>query len=274
MITSIPIITLTTDFGLLDPYVGVMKGRILTRCPLARVIDLTHGIPPGRADIGGLLLGRTAAHFPPGTIHVAVVAPGVGTDRPILLAEAGNHRFVAPDNGCLDEVFRQIPPARVHRLDPDAAALRAYGPLSATFHGRDLLAPLAADLAAGTASLATLGPPMKSWAESPLPRPQHANARIDCPVIFADHYGNLITSASVETLGNLSAARIGLGDEDLPFCRTYADAAPGAPLALINSYGLLEVAVRDGSAAEHLGAGVGDVVVIHVIGDGSGCYSG
>jgi len=274
MITSVPIITLTTDFGLLDPYVGVMKGRILARCPLARVIDLTHGVPPGRADIGGLLLARTAAHFPPGTIHVAVVDPDVCTDRPILVAEAGDHRFIAPDNGLLDEVFRQIPPARVHRLDPDTAVGRNFGPVSATFHGRDLLAPVAADLAAGTTKLAALGPAAETWAESDLPRPRHSPGSIACPVIFTDHYGNLITSAPAETLEGISASRIEFAGRDVPLCRTYADVASGAPLALINSYGLLEVAVRDERAAGHLDAHVGDVVVIHVIEDGSDCYSG
>lgn len=200
--------------------------------------------------------------------------PGAATDRPILVAEAGAYRFVAPDNRLLDKVFQQRILTRVHRLDPDGDAVRGFRPASARSPGRDLLAPRAAGLAGGTADPATLGPAVDGWAASPPPRPRHSENSISCPVVFADSCGDFITFTSADALDDLRGVRTRAGGRDLPFCRTCAAIAPGFPLALLNSCRLLEVAARDGGAAAELGKNVGDVVVIHVSGGRLGCYSG
>jgi S-adenosylmethionine hydrolase len=256
------LLTLTTDFGTSDPFVGIIKGRICGRCPGANIVDLTHAIPPGRPDLGGFWLARAWAEFPPGTVHLAVVDPGVGTARAVVLAECDGHLLLAPDNGLLAEALRdeRAPAWRIMR--PDLPARLALGPLSRTFHGRDLFAPLAGLLAAGELEPAGFGPSGLPQDPAPVPRPLASPGRIRGRVVLADHFGNLITNIAAPLLRSFRQPRVEAGGQSLPLLGTYAEAAPGAPLALVNAFGLVEVAIRDGNAAVGLGLGPGQTVDI------------
>ena len=256
-----PIITLTSDFGLRDAYVGSMKGVILGLAPDARIVDISHEIPPQGIIEAGYVLSCAFRHFPGGTIHVLVVDPGVGTARRLLLARTENHFFLAPDNGALGLVFA-VEPARevVHltashyfRTDP-----------SATFHGRDILAPVAARLARG-ASPTHFGEPVTDFLPSPLPAPApEADGKILLQVIMSDRFGNLILNLRAEEyerLGGSVADRKFLleisGRKVSRLLRTYGDGEVKEPFALFNSSGYLELAVRNGSAASELGCAAG-----------------
>ena len=243
-----PIITLLTDFGTVDGYVAEMKGVILTRAPEARVIDVSHDLPSQDIDAGRLALARYWRRFPAGTIHVAVVDPGVGTDRAALAVSSDGRLLIGPDNGLLS-------PALLHAGARCVALFIAPG-ASPTFHGRDVFAPAAAELAAG-ASLERLGVAMSSPVIRRTPEPQRLpDGAIVGEVIAIDRFGNAIT--------NLLAVRGGsvtVGGRTLPIRRTYADARPGDPLALQGSTGLVEIAVRNGNAAKQLGIAKGAEVL-------------
>jgi S-adenosylmethionine hydrolase len=256
------LLTLTTDFGTSDPFVGIMKGRILARLPRARIVDLTHAIPPGRPDLAGFWLARAWAEFPPGTLHLAVVDPGVGTARKVLLAECDGRLLLAPDNGLLPEALRvgHTPAWRI--MHAELPARLGLGPLSRTFHGRDLFAPLGALLAAGELEPAGFGASGLPQDPAPLPRPHTAAGRVRGQVVLADHFGNLITNIDGTLLHGFRQPRVEAGGQSLPLLGTYADAAPGAALALVNAFGLVEVAVRGGNAAVGLGLGAGQTVDI------------
>lgn len=256
------LLTLTTDFGMSDPFVGIMKGRICGRCPGATIVDLTHAIPPGRPELAGFWLGRAWADFPPGTVHLAVVDPGVGTAREVVLAECDGHLLLAPDNGLMAEALRDSHAPTWRIMRPGLPARLGLGPLSRTFHGRDLFAPLAGLLAAGELEPAGFGPAGLPQDPAPLPRPQVSPGRIRGRVVLADHFGNLITNITAPLLRHFRQPRVETGGQSLPLLGTYADAAPGAPLALVNAFGLVEVAIRDGNAAVGLGLGPGQTVDI------------
>ncbi len=256
------IVTLTTDFGLVDPYVGVMHGVILGRAPRARIVDLTHGVPPQAVDLAGFLLARSVQYFPAGSVHVAVVDPGVGTARRALVAEDRGQAFVAPDNGLLAPVLSRA--ARVYELDVERFALTAR---SRTFHGRDVFAPAAAAIAAGTAPRAAgRGAPIEPLARpapASRPGPDGGEARVVC----ADRFGNLVLDVEAADLGAEPGRwRLECAGATIPVRGTYAEAEPGALLALVNSFGTLEIAVRDGSAADRLGLARGDRVSLRRIG--------
>ncbi|MCI0658582.1 MAG: SAM-dependent chlorinase/fluorinase [Acidobacteria bacterium] len=256
-----PIITLTTDFGLQDAYVASMKGVILGLAPDARIVDISHEIQPQGILEGGYVLSCAFRHFPAGTIHLLVVDPGVGTSRRLLLARTENHYFLAPDNGALGLVFALEPPRVVLHLT--SAHYFNPGP-SATFHGRDILAPVAARLARGTAP-AHFGVPVTDYLPSPLaaPAPQ-PDGRILLHVIMADRFGNLILNLREEEYHRLRG-----GAPQGPFSleisgrvisrlvRTYDDAEGKEPFALFNSGGYLELAIRNGSAASELSCAAG-----------------
>jgi S-adenosylmethionine hydrolase len=288
--------TLTTDFGQADGYVGTMKGVILSRAPQTQIIDLSHEIAPQDIAAGAFILYRAYRYFPPQTIHVAVVDPGVGTSRRALLLLTDQGRFVGPDNGLFSYVLREAialsagwtgAPASVPAVwHPDfevAAALAttprerlpaAYvlnnpgywleGP-GATFQGRDLFAPVAAHLANGVAPT-DLGQavPLESLTLLPASAPRVSPGGIEGQVIAADHFGNLITNIAaglLPALGPLEMLQVTLGPHRLRGVRTtYGAASRGTALALINSAGLLEIAIRDGHAARQLDGHVGDVV--------------
>lgn len=254
-----PIITLTTDFGLKDHYVGVMKGVILGVAPAATVVDITHGIEPQNLHQAAVVLANAATYFPAGTIHVVVVDPGVGTDRRVLLAEAGGHLILMPDNGVLTRLAAVSPPERVTAV----MAARFFRPrVSATFHGRDIFAPVAAHLANGL-SPGELGPTVDDWVRLEWPEPCGEAGRIEGLVLYADRFGNLITTIDAETAAALGdGARATVAGRTCSLVRTYADAPPGEVVALVGSSDLVEISVVQGSALDALAAGPGTPVTL------------
>jgi S-adenosyl-L-methionine hydrolase (adenosine-forming) len=254
------VITLTTDFGLEAPFVGVMKGVILALLPQARIIDLTHQIEPYWPAEAGFWLARSFGWFPRGSVHVAVVDPGVGTARGLLAVSAAGHHFLAPDNGLLAPLLSRYPDALVVRVD--AARGGVMPAVSNTFHGRDILAPLAARLAAGSCTCAGLGEPVSAWVPSPVGEAVAAAGRVSGVVITIDRYGNLISNIDAALLSAQGSPVVRAGPLALPLTRTYGDMPAGSYLALINSFGVVEVARSQGNAAASLGLGRGAPVTV------------
>jgi S-adenosyl-L-methionine hydrolase (adenosine-forming) len=255
------IITLTTDFGAADPFVGVMKGVIAGRAPTARVIDLTHGIPPQDVLAGALVLRHSVPYFPRGAIHLAVVDPGVGSDRRALCVETTGALLVGPDNGLLSLA---APPDEIRRIVHLTEERFFLSPRSATFHGRDVFAPVAATLAVGT-PVEKLGDEVRDMQRLDLPPVVREADALRGQVIYVDHFGNLVTNVSEAELAALAipAPSIGVGNVRLRgVAHSYAAVHRGEPVAVVNSWGLLEIAVREGSARDRLGADVGAAVVI------------
>ena len=254
------VITLTTDFGTQDSYVAEMKAVILGVNPAVHLVDVTHHVTAHDIVEGALAVEAVAAVCPPGTIHVAVVDPGVGTSRRGITVAAGEQLFVGPDNGIFTAVLG--------RGRWEAFELRAVGyrraTVSATFHGRDVFAPAAAHLALGVAP-SRFGPrvtdPVRlEWATA---RP--AGDGIEGEVIHVDRFGNLVTSIAADAIERLVArggVTIRIAGRAVPLVRTYGDLAPGGAGALVGSHGRLEVAVREGSAAARLRAGRGADVLV------------
>lgn len=266
------IVTWTTDFGTCDPYVGIMQGVLLTRCPGARCVDLTHHVPAQDVRVAAFYVAHSWRWFPRGTVHVVVVDPGVGTSRRILLARRAGHVFLAPDNGVLCGVLGDVPTlARgapgveqgderdepmVLELDVERFALEGK---SSTFHGRDVFAPAAAALALGLAPTAAGRPLAGDWDRGPRwPLPLRGDAVIATEVLLVDHFGNLVTAlVPDEREGDLTRWEVEIASHVIPCAKTYGAVGPGELLALVDSYGHLEIAVRDGDAAERLGVGAG-----------------
>jgi S-adenosylmethionine hydrolase len=244
----LPIITLLTDFGSADHYVAEMKGVLLSRAPAVTLVDVTHGIAPGDTRSGAYILGRTWHHFPPGTIHLAVVDPGVGSTRAPLALAAQGHLFVGPDNGVFTPVLK----------DTEVEAVVLPTPVSAapTFHGRDLFAPAAAALATGR-PLRSLGEPFQGTPERlAYTQPHYEGKTLIGEIIYIDRFGSLITNLTTELVPGYATLEV----EDLdigPVRRTFSDVPAGALLAYVGSGGAIEIAVRNGSAARRLGIGVG-----------------
>lgn len=246
-----PIVTLTTDFGAGSSYVAAMKGVLLGLNPAVRLVDLGHAIPPQDVRHAAHFLASAVPCFPPGVLHVVVVDPGVGSDRAILYVELAGQRLLVPDNGC----WTLLPgtPARVLRL---AEPRYWRQPVSATFHGRDIFAPVAGHLSRGL-DPAALGPPVADWVRLALPAPTVDADGLSGEVAVVDSFGNLISNVPVALLGD-RPARVTIAGWPVPQrVRTYAEAAPGSLVALISSSGMLEIAVVQGSAARQLGLGVG-----------------
>src|SRR6266540_152242 len=228
-----PIITLTTDFGARDPFVGVMKGVILGICPQATLVDLSHEVAPQDVLEGALLLESSARFFPPGTIHLAVVDPGVGSHRRGLVIGAAGQCFVGPDNGLFTAALAEREWLAVSLENP------AYrlAEVSQTFHGRDIFAAAAGHLAAGVA----LG--------------RFEDGAWVGEVIRADRFGNLLTSLTAERLGDAAGWTVEVGGRRLgPLVACYADGRAGEPAAIIGSSGRVEIFVRNASARDRLGA--------------------
>jgi hypothetical protein len=267
------IITLTTDFGWADAYVGAMKGVILSIAPRATLVDISHEIAPGDVRQAAHVLADAAPFFPAGTIHVAVVDPGVGGARRAIAARAPQAAFVAPDNGVLSLCLRGAGSVEYRQLLNSRYHLPR---ISFTFHGRDIFAPVAAHLAAG-ADFDDLGPPVNDpllFSHPPLT--QDSLGRWIGQVWHIDRFGNLITNfkSPLAILYPGLPARAGLplstlhveiaGRRIVGLARAYAERAPGELLALVGSSGYLEIAVRDGSAARLLDAHTGDEVMVWV----------
>jgi S-adenosyl-L-methionine hydrolase (adenosine-forming) len=256
------VVTITTDFGHQGPFVGVIKGVILTRFPAARIIDLTHEIVVHWPAEAGFWLCRAYGYFPAGTVHVAVVDPGVGTSRDIIAVEAGGHCFLAPDNGLLAPLVSRTSGARIVRLMPAPLARLGVNRPSATFHGRDILAPVAAELAAGRCAPQELGELVDSLVPAWVDEPAIDTHSVTGMVITIDHFGNLITNIEGHLLERFRLPIVHAGNHAFALLRTYGDARPGEYLALINSFGVLEIARAEQSAAEGLGLSRGAPVVV------------
>jgi S-adenosylmethionine hydrolase len=256
------IVTLTTDFGLRDPFVGVMKGQMLLRHPPLQIVDMTHEILAHWPAEAGFWLARSHAYFPRGTVHVAVVDPGVGSARGVLVVERAGHVFLAPDNGLLADVIELEGTVIVRKLTAAASAELRLGAPSATFHGRDVFAPIAAELACGRVPPARLGPTTSEWVPGWLDPPQVAGDQITGQIVTIDHFGNLITNIAAAQLPQVPHPMVHIGGHSILLRRTYSDVRPGDYLALVNSFGVLEIARAEQSAAEGLGLARGAPVAV------------
>ena len=259
---SCGVITLTTDFGQEGPFVATMKGRILSRFAAARIIDVTHEIVVHWPVEAGFWLARSYPYFPAGTVHVAVVDPGVGTERDIVVVHAGEHVFLAPDNGLLSPVLARARDVAAYRITARHLERFDLGAPSATFHGRDIFAPLAAELAAGRSQPEELGRRTDDLAIGWTDEAECGPHGVRGVVITIDHFGNLITNIDESLVANLSRPVVRAGNRILPLRRTYGEMKPGEYLALINSFGVLEIARAEQSAAEGLGLGRGAPVTV------------
>jgi S-adenosylmethionine hydrolase len=256
------VITITTDFGHQGPFVGVMKGVILTRFPAARIVDLTHEIVVHWPAEAGFWLARAFEYFPAGTVHIAVVDPGVGTSREIVAVAAGGHLFLAPDNGLLAPIVSRHPDASIIKFEAQKLVGFGIHRPSATFHGRDIFAPIAAELAAGNCTLPDLGPPVQSLVPSWVDEPTVDAHGVSGVVITIDHFGNLISNIEGSLVARFRQPLVQAGSHTFPLLRTYGDAQPGNYLALVNSFGVLEIARAEQSAAEGLGLSRGAPIVL------------
>ena len=261
--TASGVITLTTDFGVAAPFAGIMKGVILERFAAARIVDITHEVKAYWPAEAGFWLARSFAYFAPGTVHVAVVDPGVGTARGILAVSAGGHLFLAPDNGLLGLLLAAHADAEVVRLSALAAARFGLARISSTFHGRDLFAPVAAALAAGGLTLAGLGEPAGAWVPFPVAPPAVAAGSVSGVVMAIDRFGNLISNIDAALVAAVARPYVTAGRITVPLARTYGEVPSGEFLALINSFGVLEVARSQGHAAADLGLDCGAPMEVH-----------
>jgi S-adenosylmethionine hydrolase len=254
------LITLTTDFGESSPYVAVMKGVILSINPAVQIVDLSHEIGPQDVRHGSYFLATAVPYFPKGTIHVAVVDPGVGTERAILLAEVVGQFVLAPDNGLLTGLLERQQPAGLWRVT-ETRFWRLT--VSATFHGRDIFAPVAAHLALEPIP-ARFGVPVADWVQLP-GQPFHAEpGRLRGCIQFVDRFGNLISNIPAEAVAS-PPRRIAVGNgelADVKWVRTYGEAHVGEIVALASSDGFVEIAVVNGSAAQALGIAAGSTIEI------------
>jgi len=256
------IVTLTTDFGGGSPYVAQMKGVILSINPDAVLADITHDIPPQNVRQGALVLEEVTHRFPQGTIHVAVVDPGVGTERKIVCAQIAGHYYVAPDNGLLSSVALMESPTQIVSLTNHDYWLPE---ISRTFHGRDIMAPVAAHLSLGT-PMEQFGQPINELTMLDWPQPKTEANRITGEVIAIDSFGNLISNITTEPLtavdDSSSVAVTCAGETTHGIVETYAQRPSESLVALIGSAGKLEVAVVAGNAAQKLSAKVGDTITV------------
>jgi hypothetical protein len=259
---SRPLIALLTDFGWSGPYVGAMKGAILTVCREVDLLDLTHDVPPQDVAAGAMHLRAVVPYFPAGTIFLTVVDPGVGTARAALAARAGGHVFVGPDNGVMAPVLDELGASLVVAIDDPA---RARAMVSRTFEGRDRLGPAAAWIASGV-PLESLGPAVRDYRRLEIPRPVAAPDRLSGEVVWVDRFGNLVTNITRVSWADAARGRAGeVMLDGAPIgapVRTYADAAPGEPLVVFGSTEQLEIAVRNGDAARRFAARAGARVVV------------
>lgn len=256
------VVTLTTDFGTQDGNVGVMKGVILGLNPDASIVDLSHDIPPQAVAHAAYVLRRSYAYFPPGTIHVVVVDPGVGTDRRAIALDAGSALFVAPDNGVLTYVLTDLGSAgRQPRLVHLTNAQYWLPQVTSVFHGRDLFAPVAGHLSLGL-PIDDLGPPIDDPVTLPPPRLQREPGKVGGQVMHVDHFGNLLTNipgSDLAKLGQHIATRIDT-IEIVGLSRTFGHGRPGDLIAYVDSSGHLAIAVVNGSAQALLHCQVGQPV--------------
>ncbi len=261
-------ITLLTDFGLLDPYVGIMKGVILSINPKARIIDITHGVEPQDVWSAAYLIAAAYRYFPRGSIHVVVVDPGVGGSRKVLAVKARGHCFLAPDNGVLSRILDAEGVGAVIQLENQDYFLH---PVSRTFHGRDIFAPVAAHLSKGL-DMSVLGNRMelKDLVNLGIGAPVVSGpGALEGRIVWIDRFGNLITNIDENSIKQLSGMkkpsrlRVIVGDHRIRgISMCYADAPPQTLLAVFGSMGLLEISINGGSAAAFCHARRGDFIYV------------
>jgi len=256
------IVTLLSDFGLQDEYAGVVKGVILSVNPAAVVVDICHQIPAGDIRQAAWLLSWAWSYFSPGTVHVVVVDPGVGSKRRILCCEYRGHRFLVPDNGVLSVLLAEVKRPRLYMVSNRRYFL---SDVSQTFHGRDIFAPVAAHLSLGLPP-ARLGPPVRTFERFPVPKPsKRSDGSWVGEIIQVDRFGNAVTNltpAVLERSRGRGKWEVEIGGTRIPSQKSYAAVKTGSLLAIFNSRGFLEIALSCGSAAENLGISVGDTVIL------------
>lgn len=258
------IITLTTDFGAADHYIACMKGVILQHAPDARIVDVTHLIQPHDVVHGAFVLRQVCEHFPVGTVHVAVVDPGVGTSRRLIAARYEGQIILAPDNGLVSLVHRDFKLDELRSVENQRLFREEISP---TFHGRDVLAPVAGHLARGM-RFESVGPIIAELEILNLDRPTVLpNGGIEGQVLYIDRFGNLISNITqadvVAAIGNAGGPNVYVGPLRIgPLRMTYGEVAPGEIVAIVGSTGMLEVAINQGNAAVQLRAAPGTIVVV------------
>jgi S-adenosylmethionine hydrolase len=253
------IVSLTTDFGLNDWFVGTVKGVVLGINPSARVVDISHEIPGGDICAGAFVLAASYRFFPKGTVHVAVVDPGVGSQRRAIAAQTSNHFFVGPDNGVLSWALGKEKVEAIHALENPQYFVH---PVSHTFHGRDVFAPVAAHLSCGV-EIHRFGRRLKDFQRLPWPRPRVSRNGVAGEVIYLDHFGNVITNIEAPNLAKLAKRRLSVWLGGKRLCSLgafYQSVTKGTPVAVIGSSGFLEIAINGGSAASNFGIRAGDGV--------------
>lgn len=267
-----PVIALLTDFGLRDGFIGVMKGVMLQIAPNARLIDVSHDLPPQDVAAGAFLNAWACGYFPTGTVHLCVVDPGVGTGRRMIVLEQAGHRFVAPDNGLLTPVLRMDEPRRIYAITEPRYW---FDRVSNTFHGRDIFAPVAAHLAAGV-DPAKMGPEIHDPVWLDQPGPTVSKNRIECRVEYIDRYGNLVTDltqpAFREWLSNNGGSPEKIRVQFYSPVRgevviaglsnSYGERGEGELLAVFDGYDRLEISVRNGDARRETGLETGSPVTV------------
>jgi S-adenosylmethionine hydrolase len=261
-----PIITLTTDYGTSDHLVGAMKGVILKILPEAQIVDICHQIIPCDILDGALTIGQVYSYFPPRTVHVVVVDPGVGSQRRPILVSAETQYFVAPDNGVLSMVYEKEPAVTVRHITAEHYFLQ---PISNTFHGRDIFAPVAAWLAKAAQS-SSFGEEVSDFVRFSIPKPKSADNAIRGVVLKVDNFGNMVTNLTADHVPQIFAAeakfRINIGGKQVDkFLQYYAQGAPGEPFAILGSSGFLEIASNHGHAARMLNMQRGAEIVIEML---------
>ena len=251
------IITLLSDFGTTDPYIAAMKGVALSVNPDVQLVDISHEINPHDIADAGYVVATAHGYYPPGTVHVAVVDPGVGSQRRILAAEVEGRILLAPDNGLLTMALAKSPPSRVISV---TNAAYFHHPVSMTFHGRDVFAPVAAHLTLGVA-LGEMGPQVDEYERLEAALATVSREAIDGQVIHVDRFGNMVTSISRDDIAEFQGTktaglRVHIAAEEISgVSRTYSEVGLGELLAVIGSADLLEISTNSGSAADALGVG-------------------
>ena len=256
------IITLMTDFGTSDHYVGVMKGVILNINPQVQIVDITHAIPPQDVHGAAFLIDSAYRYFPTGTIHVIVVDPGVGSERRAVVCQTETAYFVCPDNGLLTHILHNEKHAHAVAVENSAYFLPQ---VSNTFHGRDIFAPVAAHLSCGV-PIGKLGNPVTHPVQLPIPKPQVTDKTVIGHIIWIDSFGNLVTDVSHEILESLEGRNgVVIHAESVEIDhlnRSYAESEIGEVLAIIGSFSRLEISINQGNAAQVLGLKRGDAITI------------
>ncbi len=262
---SDPIITLTTDYGTSDHLVGTLKGVMLKINPDVKFVDINHNVVPYDVLDGALAIGAAYRYFPPRTIHLVIVDPGVGTHRRPLLVCGEQQYFVAPDNGVLSMVYEKESSLVVRHITAEHYFLH---PVSNTFHGRDIFAPAAAWLSK-TWQAASFGAEVSDYVRFALPKPRAANHAIKGVVLRIDRFGNLITNLALEDVPQAMAVegkiKLLVGNKEVQkFAQSFAQGAPGEPFAILGSSGFLEISVNKGNAARALGVQRGAEVTLEL----------